>query len=383
MTLDGTVIGTRGYMAPEQAAGSPDVDGRADVYALGCVLFEILAGEPLHVKGSTTVVYEPSVRAPGRDVPPELDAICVAATLADRATRIQTPRELGERVERFLDGDRDVARRQQLAHAHLDAARVAFAADDEAAHPTAMREAGRALALDPTLAGAGELVGRLMIEPPRVRPPDMDAMIKADEMETLRRMARAGALGYLGYLCFLPLVVSGSEMLGYLAALLSILALNIYLLLDPRFYKNLKTRAFYIVLGNSAMVAILARMASPFLIAPSVAALGTMALVFSPTYQRMRGVALLAISMGAAVLVPWLLEALDVLEPTLSLTADGLAITPPLLDVGDPAKVAVLVLYVVAIVGAAAAMAFQNRRAERIVRDRIHLQAWRLRQLVS
>lgn len=79
-THSGVMIGTPGYMAPEQARGQRDVDARADVFALGCVLFECLANRPAFVGDNmpallAKILLEPSPRISSLvpNVPPELD----------------------------------------------------------------------------------------------------------------------------------------------------------------------------------------------------------------------------------------------------------------------------------------------------------------------
>ena len=84
LTLTGTLIGTPGYMAPEQARGVDDVDPRADVFALGCVLYECLTGQAAFVGEQMIGLLAkilldevPPVRelVPDGAIPPRLDAL--------------------------------------------------------------------------------------------------------------------------------------------------------------------------------------------------------------------------------------------------------------------------------------------------------------------
>src|SRR5262249_28817372 len=56
LTASGAILGTVAYMAPEQARGAPELDARADVFALGCVLFECLTGEPAFSAAHATAI---------------------------------------------------------------------------------------------------------------------------------------------------------------------------------------------------------------------------------------------------------------------------------------------------------------------------------------
>lgn len=108
-TSDGSVLGTIGFMAPEQLQGEVDVDARADVYSIGSMLFELLARDPLH-KGSAaaqalsslqTDGARPSERS-GRDVPEELDQACYDALRADPENRLASAQTLADVIERHL-----------------------------------------------------------------------------------------------------------------------------------------------------------------------------------------------------------------------------------------------------------------------------------------
>ena len=94
LTQTGTVIGTPAYMAPEQARGSRDLDGRADLFSLGCVLFECLAGRPAFVgEHLLAVLARILLEDPPRlcelvpGVPAGLDALVSALLAKDQAAR--------------------------------------------------------------------------------------------------------------------------------------------------------------------------------------------------------------------------------------------------------------------------------------------------------
>jgi len=124
-TQTGSVFGTPGFMAPEQARGE-ELDPRSDVYALGATLYQLLAGAPPHAGASATemiintgtrAVVPVDVIAPG--APPELVAIVGKALAFDPAGRYPNAGALGEDVRRFLAG--------QLVAAHRYTPRQRFA----------------------------------------------------------------------------------------------------------------------------------------------------------------------------------------------------------------------------------------------------------------
>lgn len=111
-TVYGMAIGTPAYMPPEQALGQIErIDERSDIYSLGVVLYELLAGEvPFSEKDPGTVVRKvvaepaPPVRDRNPQVPPALAAICERAMQKDPEARYGSAKELADEVSRFLAG---------------------------------------------------------------------------------------------------------------------------------------------------------------------------------------------------------------------------------------------------------------------------------------
>ncbi|MEB3064142.1 Stk1 family PASTA domain-containing Ser/Thr kinase [[Mycobacterium] zoologicum] len=117
VTQTAAVIGTAQYLSPEQARGDT-VDARSDVYSLGCVLYEILTGDPPFVGDSpVAVAYQhvredpvpPSQRRP--DLPADLDAVVLKALTKNPDNRYQTAAEMRADLVRVHNGERPEAPR--------------------------------------------------------------------------------------------------------------------------------------------------------------------------------------------------------------------------------------------------------------------------------
>nr|HEX4317228.1 serine/threonine-protein kinase [Kofleriaceae bacterium] len=141
-TTVGEIIGTPAYMPPEQATGMP-VDARADVYAIGAILYHVLSGRPPFVAATSIellAAVSESTPQPLRELAPdaasELVAIVERAMARDAAARYATARELADDLRRFQTGQLVGAHRYslgQLARRWLRRHRTAVAATVAAA----------------------------------------------------------------------------------------------------------------------------------------------------------------------------------------------------------------------------------------------------------
>jgi serine/threonine protein kinase len=119
VTHTGDIVGTLRYMAPERFQGQADV--RSDVYALGLTLYELLTLRPAFNEADRNkliaqVMHDlpPRPRSLGPTIPRDLETIVLKAIAREPAQRYQTPAELAEDLQRFLD-DRPIRARRMGA----------------------------------------------------------------------------------------------------------------------------------------------------------------------------------------------------------------------------------------------------------------------------
>jgi thiosulfate reductase/polysulfide reductase chain A len=249
------------------------------------------------------------------------------ATLAEPEARFTSARTLGDAVQAFLDGDRDIAARKELVRHHVDEARAALArGDGEDDRKTAMRAAGRALALDPTADEAADLVTQLMLAPPRRVPVEVVTQLEALDTAAARAQGKIGALAMTGYLWFVPLLWwTGIRDVRVVVAFALIALLSAGQIFWMSTRQRIPRAGIYAsACINAVLIGLVCRIVGPFVIAPTLVLTTLMAYAIHPMFGQIRVVAAI---LTTGVAVPWLLEIAGVVSPTYEF-AHGAMILP-------------------------------------------------------
>jgi eukaryotic-like serine/threonine-protein kinase len=392
----GAGTGTPGYAAPEQLAGIGRVTRSADVYSLGAILFELLAGEPLHPGDtgadrarSTHLGADARVssRARQRDLPPALDAVCVQATALVPEERYASARALSEAIERFIGTQREIENRRRLAERHAENAESAAVRaivgtlGSVEQRRVALREAGRALALDPSSAGARRAVATLLREPSHELPEEARRALEAEQVQESRFLGR---FAFAAYAIFAGVVLSVvfSGVLSWVGFLL-VLGPILWTLVLCRKLIRAERPAPRLVLAIyfSSLVAIagVSGFYGPLVLVPQLAVASTQALNLGllRDYRRpMLACALLAIA------VPFALERLGVVPAAYEFLGSAVIIHPVVRQFPEvPVRLALLFTSLAAIVVPALYL-WRVRDSLVALRTRLEIHGWQLRQLL-
>jgi eukaryotic-like serine/threonine-protein kinase len=391
VTQVGSIVGTLGYMPREQLTGRL-VDNRSDIFSLGAILFEILTGEPLFMGTAERIMAatvdgidaRASVRAPLASIAPELDAICVRATSPSPEGRFQTAQELLTAVERYLDGDRDLARRRQLAKAHTEAARVAAeratsgSDPDNEARTQAMQEVGRALALDPTNDESIAIVADLFASPPERVPPAVQARLEESERHALTVTARAGVITFSAWLFWLPFIAAMGIKSPLWVALATVGFGSASLLCVFQSRSWTHARSYAIVAGTFVGTFALTRLFGALILVPTTSLALCVAYVSHP-----RGVRHAAfVSAIGGMLLPLLFEWTGVLPPSYVFKDGALVVRSQMVAFPPTLALAMLVLVSLSTIALQVFAASSGRDARRALETKLNLQTWQLHMMV-
>jgi hypothetical protein len=303
-------------------------------------------------------------------IAPELDVACIEA-LAEAAADRPTAGQLAKRVQRYLDGDRDLERRRALARKQLELARAALS--DPKRRTEAGQAAGRALALDPESTDAAQLVAEMILETPRELAPELVASLQVSERELNRQRTRPAAFAYLSLFLFLPvfLLLHNVESVSELALLYVAAGAMAGLLFHNS--KTGRTPVWLFLLANSAFALMFMQLSGLFVL--SAALVCGQALGLASRSQVADRPWLLVLWIVVTMLLPFGLVHLGVLDRTWTMTPQGLLSRGTILRTGREADVVFLAIAQTVLVLVVGFFSVSITRAREAAQRKAHIQA--------
>ena len=216
-----------------------------------------------------------------------------------------------------------------------------------------------------------------MLDPARFAP-RARGELEADARQRMRAGTWASLVGILAFLGFLPSILrDGDHRIALLVAVSFVLAVAA---LAVR--RTVSVSPWWLAVAFAGVIVVVARLFSPTLVAPGMAAVVASALATNPLLASRQAAVGLWGLLSAAVLVPLAAERLGWLSSTMEpVIGTGLLLHTPLIA-SSPASAALRgSMYVVVLVGSAVMVSYLVRRTDEQLRRRLHLQAWHLRQL--
>ncbi|MBA2542790.1 MAG: protein kinase [Deltaproteobacteria bacterium] len=381
-TQAGALLGTPGYMSPEQVRGD-HITPATDVYALGAILFEILTGEPVHPAGHAALVstlaaehHAPAKRTPSRPIPPELDKACVQALSFEAADR-PTAAALADALQGYLDGDRDLAQRRALAAKQLDIARAAVASNEPGRRAEAMQAAGRALGFDPD-SEAAALIGQLMVEPPKEFPGELTVSLERMDQLQLVHQSKFAVRAMGTYFSMFPILVWMGVLDWQLIALM--FATVFFNIAMARQMPGSRGIVVVLVFTNALLIVTAGRIFGPFIFVPMLFTGVSVALISNPS--MLHRPQLVIATMITAYLAPFVLELAGVWSSTFDIVGNQIVVTSEAVHLE---REGVLVFLMVAGSILLVVMPLFVRSmavAQRAARRQVEIQVWHLQQLL-